>query len=62
VHPTIEDALFSPFVRGPGRRGEGAGLGLAVSRRLAEAMGGALRYERSEAGGSCFVVDLPSPD
>jgi PAS domain S-box-containing protein len=62
VHPTIEDALFSPFVRGPGRRGDGAGLGLAVSRRLAEAMGGALRYERSEAGGSCFVVDLPSPD
>jgi two-component system sensor histidine kinase KdpD len=63
VDPTIESNLFHPFVRGPGRRDDGAGLGLAVSRRLAEAMGGELRYERPRSGVSRFVVDLTAaPD
>jgi signal transduction histidine kinase len=60
VDPTIEERLFEPFVRGPGTRSDGAGLGLAVSYRLANAMDGTLSYERAESGGSRFIVDLPA--
>ena len=37
----------------------GAGLGLAISRRLAEAMGGALTLDCPVDGGSCFTLSLP---
>lgn len=58
VDPAIEPSLFEPFVRGSGRRHDGAGLGLAISSRLAQAMGGSLRYERLDGDGSRFVVEL----
>lgn len=54
--------LFEPFDR-LGREGlgvEGAGLGLALTRRLVEAMGGELRVESREDVGSRFIVDLPA--
>jgi two-component system sensor histidine kinase KdpD len=53
--------VFEPFVRGTVARPYvgGAGLGLAISRRLAESQGGALRYEPREGGGSRFVLELP---
>lgn len=60
VDPAIEPSLFAPFVRGTGAPGQGVGLGLAISSRLAEAMGGSLRYERGEEGGCRFVVAVPA--
>jgi signal transduction histidine kinase/ActR/RegA family two-component response regulator len=54
--------LFEPFER-LGREGldvEGAGLGLALTRRLVEAMNGVLRVESREDVGSVFTVDMPS--
>ncbi|MGZ8491534.1 MAG: PAS domain S-box protein [Gemmatirosa sp.] len=52
--------LFVPFARlGAEHTGvEGTGLGLALSQRLAHAMGGALFLERSGPDGSVFAVDL----
>jgi PAS domain S-box-containing protein len=37
----------------------GTGLGLTIARSLAERLGGSLRLEQPEAGGSAFVVWLP---
>jgi signal transduction histidine kinase len=53
--------LFVPFERlDAARRGiEGNGLGLAVSRTLAEAMGGTIEAASTPAEGSVFSVRLP---
>ena len=56
-----QSQLFIPFNRlgAEGTEIEGSGIGLALSRNLAEMMGGSLDYE-SEAGvGSTFWVDVP---
>jgi len=54
------DELFKPFAR-LGRDGgaiEGAGIGLALTRRLVELMGGTIRYEPNDGAGAVFVVTL----
>jgi PAS domain S-box-containing protein len=71
------DQLFTPFARLGAEQTdvEGTGLGLALSRRLCEAMGGELVLESSDANGSVFRIgleaaenplhaleDIPSPD
>ncbi|HEY0997918.1 MAG TPA: ATP-binding protein [Gemmatimonadaceae bacterium] len=51
--------LFEPFQRGASQRGDGAGLGLPIARRLVEAQGGTLEVEDREGGGTAFTVRLP---
>lgn len=51
--------LFEPFVRGPSARGEGAGLGLTITRRLVEALKGTIVYEPRDPNGARFAVWLP---
>ncbi|HYW14369.1 MAG TPA: PAS domain S-box protein [Longimicrobium sp.] len=60
IAPDRRDQLFVPFERLGAEQTEveGTGLGLAVSRRLVEAMGGRLVLEQSSPGGSTFAVDL----
>ena len=48
---------FEPFVSTKGQRG--SGLGLAVSRRIAERHGGELRLEETYRNGSRFELRLP---
>jgi signal transduction histidine kinase len=61
--PGSEEAVFEEFLQlAAGRGGKqepGSGLGLAVSRRLARAMGGELAVESSPGEGSAFTLYLP---
>jgi PAS domain S-box-containing protein len=55
------ERIFEPFVQldsGLTRKAEGAGLGLAISRRLARLMGGDLTVESEAGSGSTFVFVL----
>ncbi|HEX2208861.1 MAG TPA: PAS domain S-box protein, partial [Longimicrobium sp.] len=61
IPPDRLGELFVAFSRlgAEGSGIEGTGLGLALSQRLVEAMGGRLRVESSVGEGSTFWVELP---
>lgn len=55
-----QDRLFERFAQGDsGRKAGGVGLGLAICRQLAQAMGGAIGVESQPGEGSRFWVELP---
>lgn len=58
------ERIFEPFYRAPGAAPDvgGAGLGLAIARRLATEQGGDVRYEARPGGGSLFTLILPATD
>jgi PAS domain S-box-containing protein len=54
--------IFNPFVQGDNstqRQFGGTGLGLVISKRLAESMGGSIRVESLPTVGSRFTVCIP---
>jgi PAS domain S-box-containing protein len=61
IRPDMMDRLFAPFDRlDAGQTDvEGTGIGLALSKSLAEAMGGTLGVESVLGQGSTFSVALP---
>ena len=64
IPPAETERVFEPFYRPPGSPPDigGAGLGLSIARRLAEAQGGALAYAPRAGGGSVFTLSLPAAD
>ena len=57
VAPSLLPHIFEPFVTG---KQAGLGLGLAVSRRIAEDHCGRLMVENRPGVGACFVLRLPA--
>ena len=56
------EAIFQPFHQvdsGLNRKYEGTGLGLALSRRLAQLHGGDITVQSELGRGSCFTLHLP---
>jgi two-component system sensor histidine kinase/response regulator len=62
ISPEAQRRLFNSFTQAEAsttRRFGGTGLGLVISRRLAELMGGELNFESSPGHGSTFWLIVP---
>ncbi len=59
IAPNILPKVFETFVSS---KETGVGLGLPVSKRIAEDHGGSLSAYNLPGGGACFVLRLPAPD
>jgi len=57
--PDEEEHAFERFHRGGRATGQGAGLGLAIARAIAEVHGGTLRFAARSGGGAYFRLLLP---
>jgi PAS domain S-box-containing protein len=65
VGPADRERIFEKFYRAnhqPARGARGTGLGLYISRELAQRMGGRLELASAPSGGATFVVELPRPE
>jgi signal transduction histidine kinase len=67
ILPEAQPHIFERFYRADKARsrsgegsGSGAGLGLSIAAWIAEMHGGRITLDHSDAGGSTFVVSLPS--
>ncbi len=61
LSPAAQKHVFEPFVQANGttsRKHGGTGLGLTISERFVELMGGRLEVESAEGCGSCFSFTL----
>ncbi|MRG91992.1 ATP-binding sensor histidine kinase [Polyangium spumosum] len=59
IDPARRDQIFERFERAASENYGGLGLGLYISRRIAEAHGGTLRVQSEVGAGSVFTVELP---
>jgi len=57
VPPEQAERIFAPYFS---TRPGGAGLGLPITRRIVEALGGSIRLESEPGDGARFIIDLPA--
>jgi signal transduction histidine kinase len=61
ITPDAVALVFEPFWRGdPTRSGPGSGLGLALAKRIVDALGGTIDIEQAAPHGARFAVSLPA--
>ncbi|HXJ63767.1 MAG TPA: HAMP domain-containing sensor histidine kinase [Actinomycetota bacterium] len=61
IAPESVSLVFEPFWRGdPTRSGTGAGLGLALAKRIVDGLGGTIDVETAAPHGARFAVSLPA--
>jgi len=58
IEPEVQARLFTPFftTKGPGR---GTGLGLTISRRVVQSLGGTLQLQSAPGQGTEFTIRVP---
>jgi protein-histidine pros-kinase len=64
IRPEDHAQVFEVFARGQDavRTSEGSGLGLHLSQRLAQLLGGRITFESAQGTGSRFALVLPEPE
>ncbi|MCS4198946.1 ATP-binding protein [Salinibacter ruber] len=65
MDPAVAESLFEPFRQGSeglSREYEGTGIGLAVTKKATEQMGGSIDVETEKGEGSTFTARLPAAD
>jgi signal transduction histidine kinase len=55
----VKSKVFEPLFT---TKSKGQGFGLAVVKRLAEALGGTITFESQQDKGTTFTLRLPSPN
>ncbi len=56
ISEEIADKLYNPFFT---TRPDGTGMGLSISRKIAESHGGRIRHRSAPGAGASFFVELP---
>ena len=59
IPEALHDQVFRRFWRSQRSDGSGAGLGLAIVQRVAQAGGGSVRLESKPGRGTAFLISLP---
>lgn len=57
IPDSVKERLFTPMFT---TKSKGQGFGLAVIKRMTEALGGTVSFESEEGKGTTFIVRLPS--
>jgi signal transduction histidine kinase len=60
IAPEEREGIFERFHRAGPRRSEGAGLGLAIVRAIAEAHGGTVSVDSEPRNGTTFTIEIPA--